>query len=154
SDKVWPLGRDCKRLSGRQSNVLLRVLQKDADRPRHHIKRIVHVCVIMPRHFLCRADLQLRNTKTRARRMVGAAVNFIQPACILHTLHVVSFKRPHSCTEATGARAPRNPMVGSRPVAAPAPPAATPPRPVLSYLAECDSIENKYNSHQRTKHPC
>jgi hypothetical protein len=48
------------------------------------------VVVIMPRHLLRGADLQLGYAKTRARSVIGAAFDLVEPARILHSFHVVS----------------------------------------------------------------
>src|SRR5437879_3881346 len=64
------------------------VLQKDADRSGHHIESIVDVVVIVPRHLLRGTDLQLRDTKTRAHGVIGAALDLVASTRIRYPLHV------------------------------------------------------------------
>src|SRR5262249_45304096 len=70
SNEVRPLRPDCKRLARKQSYLVFGVLQKDTDRSGHDIKSVVDVVVIVPRHLLRGADLQLRDAKTRAHSVI------------------------------------------------------------------------------------
>src|SRR5712691_8215624 len=86
-DEVRSPRRNGIGLPRRQPHVLLRLLKKDSDRARYDIKRVVDVAVVMPRHFLRRADLQLGNAKARTRGVNGPALDLIEPTRILYALH-------------------------------------------------------------------
>src|SRR5215467_15910010 len=45
----------------------------------------------MPRHFLRGTDLQLRDAKTGAHGVIGAALDLVEPTRIRYPLHVESF---------------------------------------------------------------
>jgi hypothetical protein len=71
--------------------------------------------MVVPWHLLNRADLQLDTAKTRACGVTVPALNLIEPARILHTLHVVSsmatrimLPRPERFSPNRSALAPEN----------------------------------------------
>src|SRR6516162_5347081 len=85
-----PFGWNRKGLARRQFHLFFGVLQKNADRSLYHIKSVADLVVIVPRHLLDGADLQLDDAKTRACGVTVPALDLVEPARILHTLHVVS----------------------------------------------------------------
>jgi hypothetical protein len=64
-DEMRALGRHRISLSACQTHVLLRCLQEDPERALDHVERVVNVIVVMPRHLLARADLQLGDADAR-----------------------------------------------------------------------------------------
>ena len=57
------MGGDGKGLAPRQTHVFLRLLEKDSDCSLQDIERVVDIVVIMPRHLLRRAYLELGDAK-------------------------------------------------------------------------------------------
>src|SRR5260370_9709394 len=72
------------RLAWLEAHVLLGILHEKLQLSLDHIERGLDVAVRVQRHFLLPTDLQLGDAKSRPRRMVGAALYFVQSACILH----------------------------------------------------------------------
>ena len=75
--EMRPLRRHRIGLSRRQPHFFLGMLEEDANGPAHDIEGVMHVVVVMPGHLLLRADLELGNTKPRARRVIGAALHLV-----------------------------------------------------------------------------
>src|SRR6266508_522695 len=87
-NEVRALGRHRIGLSRRQPHFFLWILQENSNRSRDDIERVVHVSVIMPRHLLRGADLKLGDAKSRPHRVIGTALNLVQPARIGHSLRL------------------------------------------------------------------
>ena len=64
-------------LTGRY--LFLRLLEKDSDCSLQDIERVVDIVVIMPRHFLRRAYLELGDAKARTRGVIGSTSTSYSP---------------------------------------------------------------------------
>src|SRR5262245_45057534 len=76
-DEVRALRGNGKSLASRQTHLFLRLLEKDSDCSFHDIERIVDIVVIMPRHLLSRAYLELADAKARARSVIGSTLYLV-----------------------------------------------------------------------------
>src|SRR5262249_30071950 len=59
------------RLTGHQADVLLGITQEDAQAPLEDEERVRHARVVVPRHALARADLELGDAKPRSLGVVS-----------------------------------------------------------------------------------
>src|SRR5262245_65956014 len=84
---------DRVRLAGRQPHLFLRVLKENADRSYQDVKCVLDIVVVVPRHFLLWADLQLSDPKSRSCGVIGAPLHLVQSARILYRLHALSSLR-------------------------------------------------------------
>src|SRR5262249_40995968 len=64
--------------------LLLRLLQEDPQRAFDHVEGVLDIAVVVPRHFLARADLQLRNAEARSRAVLRTPLDVIEGTCVLH----------------------------------------------------------------------
>src|SRR5882757_911547 len=76
-DEVRALRGDRKSLTPRQTHLFLRLLEKDSDCSLQDIERVVDIVVIMPRHFLRRAYLELGDAKARTRGVIGSTLDHV-----------------------------------------------------------------------------
>jgi hypothetical protein len=76
-DEVRALWGDGKSLAPRQTHLFLRLLEKDSDCSLQDIERVVGIVVIMPRHLLRRAYLQLGDAKARPRGVIGSTLDLV-----------------------------------------------------------------------------
>ena len=76
-DEVRTLWGDGKRLPPRQPHLFLRLLEKDSDCSLQDIERVVGIVVIMPRHLLRRAYLELGDAKARPRGVIGSTLDLV-----------------------------------------------------------------------------
>src|SRR5262249_58412943 len=69
------------RLTGTQADLLLRLPQENTQAPLEDKERVLHARVVVPRHLLARADLQLRDAKPRALGVVGRTLDVEEASC-------------------------------------------------------------------------
>src|SRR5262249_47550537 len=75
------------RLAGHQADVLFGITQEDAQGPLDDEERVLHARVVVPRHALARADLQLRDSKPRSLGMVSRMLDLEEGACRVTGFH-------------------------------------------------------------------
>src|SRR5918995_3954971 len=68
-DEVRPPRAHGIRLAGGERNLFLRIAQEKAEATLQDVERVLHMVVVMPRHLLRGADLQLRDTEARSLGM-------------------------------------------------------------------------------------
>src|SRR5579863_489665 len=76
-DEVWALWGDREGLAPRQTHLFLRLLEKEADCSFQDIESVVDIVVIMPRHLLGRAYLELGDAKARPRSVIGSTLDLV-----------------------------------------------------------------------------
>jgi hypothetical protein len=76
-DEVGALRGDGKSLAPRQTHLFLRLLEKDSDYSLQDVERVVDIVVIMPRHLLRRAYLELGDAKARTRGVIGSTLDLV-----------------------------------------------------------------------------
>src|SRR5262249_3761408 len=69
------------RLTGTQADLLLRLPQENTQALLEDKERVLHARVVVPRHLLARADLQLRDAKPRALGVVGRTLDVEEASC-------------------------------------------------------------------------
>src|SRR5438045_1170097 len=79
------LGWHGKGLPACQPHLFFRLLEKNAQRSLHHVERVVDIAVIVPRHLLAWAYLQLGDAKAWAGSVLRAALDFVKCAGVLDT---------------------------------------------------------------------
>jgi hypothetical protein len=82
-----PLRRERERLARAENDVFFRLAHENADTAFEHVKRVLHVAVVMPRNLLRRRKLELVDAKPGTLRVPRAPLHRIQTRCVFHAFH-------------------------------------------------------------------
>src|SRR6266850_6956399 len=88
-DEVRAAGLDRIRVAGAEPDLLLGIAQEQPEVSLQHVERVLDVVVIVPGHLLGLRKLDLGNPKARPRRVLGAALDFVEMTAILDRFHEV-----------------------------------------------------------------
>src|SRR6185295_3166486 len=75
------------RLAGLEADLLLRIAQEEAQPALEHVEGVPDPRVVVPRHLLARADLQLGDAEAGPLRVPRAALDLVEVAGVLHPFH-------------------------------------------------------------------
>src|SRR5216117_2818747 len=88
-DEVRAAGLDRVRVAGAEPDLLLGIAQEEPEVSLQHVERVLDIVVIVPGHLLSLRKLDLGNAKTGPRRVLGAALDFVEMGAVFHRFHGV-----------------------------------------------------------------
>src|SRR5262245_46037830 len=101
-DEVRPVRRHRIGFARLERHVLLGALQENADRSLQHVKRVLHVAVIVPGHLLRFRELQLVDAEPRALGVERPAFDLVKMAGVLQRFHSTLASSPEYSARIAG----------------------------------------------------
>src|SRR6267378_1698329 len=86
-DEVRAAGLDRVSVTGAEPDLLLGIAQEEPEVSLQYVERVLDMVVIVPGHLLGLRKLDLGNAKAGPRRVLGAALDFVEMAAILDRFH-------------------------------------------------------------------
>src|SRR6185295_3818068 len=92
------------RLAGLEADLLLRIAQEEAQPALEHVEGVPDPRVVVPRHLLARADLQLGDAEAGPLGVPRAALDLVEVAGVLHPFHSAPPPGRHALADGSPAR--------------------------------------------------
>src|SRR6267143_5277931 len=86
-DEVRAAGLDRVSVTGAEPDLLLGIAQEEPEVSLQHVERVLDIVVIVPGHLLGLRKLDLGNPKAGPRRVLGAALDFVEMGAVLNRFH-------------------------------------------------------------------